>query len=133
MGNNLIDNNYSRKDNEPPLAIEKWGWRYHHIGIPTTKPIKGEIYIPHLKFFVSGFETSPFGIQWMRFDDDSPFDVLIKTVPHVAFEVDDLDFELKRCDFKILAKPNSPAEGLRVAIVEHNGAPIELMEFKINK
>ena len=28
---------YKRKDPEPPLAVEAWGWRYHHIGIPVTQ------------------------------------------------------------------------------------------------
>ena len=31
-----------RQDSEPPLATSEWGWRYHHIGIPTDKPINGE-------------------------------------------------------------------------------------------
>jgi hypothetical protein len=55
---------------------------------------------------------------------------LIKTVPHIAFEVDDLDLELSRHDFKIITKPNVPGDGIRVAMIEHNGAPIELIEFK---
>jgi hypothetical protein len=33
-----------RKDHEPPLAIEKWGWKYHHIGIPTNGVINDEKY-----------------------------------------------------------------------------------------
>lgn len=24
-----------RLDHEPPIATNEWGWRYHHIGIPT--------------------------------------------------------------------------------------------------
>ena len=35
-----------RQDHESPIAIEKWGWRYHHIGIPTTNPMPGEKYYP---------------------------------------------------------------------------------------
>jgi hypothetical protein len=50
-------------------------------------------------------------------------------VPHIAFEVDDLDLELKRHDFNIITQTNSPSEGVRVAMIEHNGAPIELIEF----
>ena len=119
-----------RQDHEPPLATGEWGWRYHHIGIPTTKPIDGERYLPQLKFYVGGFESSPYGIEWMRFDEDSPFDELIKRVPHIAFEVNDLDLELTRHDFKIITKPNAPGEGIRVAMIEHNGVPIELIEFK---
>jgi len=123
--------NIKRPDNEPPLAISEWGWRYHHIGIPTDKSIEGERYIPQYKFYVSGFDTSPYGIEWMRFDHDSPISDIIKSLPHIAFEVDDLDLELSRRNFNILTDPNSPGEGTRVAMIIHNGAPIELIEFNI--
>jgi hypothetical protein len=88
-----------------------------------------EQYLPQFKFYVSGFRTSSFGIEWMRFQKDSPIDKLIQTVAHIAFEVDDLDFELENRDLKIITTPNPPAEGVRVALIKHNGAPIELIEF----
>ena len=122
----------NRQDSEPPLAISKWGWRYHHLGIPTDSQMEGERYLSQFKLYVSGFEKSPFGIEWMRFESDSPIDELIKKVPHIAFEVDDLDKELSRRDFKILTYPNSPGEGTRVAMIIHDGAPIELIEFNKN-
>ena len=122
--------NFKRKDHEPPLATSAWGWRYHHLGIPTDAMIKGERYLPQFKFYVSGFDSSPYGIEWMRFEKDSPVDELIKRVPHIAFEVDDLDSELSRHHFNILTPPNSPGDGTRVAMISHNGAPIELIEFK---
>lgn len=117
-----------RYDNELPWAIQN-GWRFHHIGIPTNEKRTGEKYLPHLKFYTSGFELSPFGIEWMRFEKDCPLPELVKTVPHVAFEVDDLDTVLERNNFKILTKPNEPSGGCRVAMIEHNGAPVELIEF----
>ncbi|MBN1415738.1 MAG: hypothetical protein JW973_11610 [Bacteroidales bacterium] len=119
-----------RKDYELPESTEKWGWRYHHLGIPTKKKMPDEMYLPHLKFYVSGFSTSPFGVEWMRFEDDCPIDELIKTVPHVAFEVDDLNKALKEHDFEIIAEPGSPSEGVRTTMIKHNEAPIELIEFK---
>jgi len=122
--------NKKRHDYELPEAIEKWGWKYHHLGIPTNKLMPNEKYIPQFKFFVSGFSTSPFGIEWMRFEKESPIDILIQTVPHIAFEVDDLDFELKNRDLKIITEPNPPSDGVRVAMIEHNGAPVELIEFE---
>ena len=39
-----------RPDHELPECIKNWGWKYHHIGIPTTKIMPGERYIPNLKF-----------------------------------------------------------------------------------
>jgi hypothetical protein len=119
-----------RMDYELPLAVKEWGWRYHHIGIPTEDPIPGQTYMSKYKLSTGGFTSSPFGIEWMRYEVDSPIDELIKRVPHVAFEVDNLDLEIKRHKLKIITPPNSPVSGTRVAMIEHNGAPIELIEFK---
>jgi hypothetical protein len=119
-----------RQEFELPKAIESWNWKYHHLGIPTQQKMPNEKYLPQFKFYVSGFEESPFGVEWMRFDDDCILHELIKTVPHLAFEVEDLDFELATRGLKIITEPNPPAEGIRVAMIEHNGAPIELIEFK---
>ena len=117
-----------RKDPDPPIAIAQWGWRYHHLGIPTTVPQPGEVYYDHLKMYVAGFRTSPYGVEWMRFDPDCPIDDLIKTVPHVAFEVDDLNAALEGKE--ILSSLSSPSPGVRVAMLVHGGAPIELIEFR---
>ena len=122
-----------RLDNEPPLATDKWGWKYHHLGIPTKNKMTNETYLPKFKFYVSGFNSSPFGIEWMRFEIDSPINKLIQTVPHIAFEVNDIDYELNRHDFSVISKPESNTENIRVAMIEHNGAPIELIEFKKKK
>jgi len=116
-----------RQDHEPPWAIAVEGWRYHHLGIPTSKPRKGEIHIPHLKIHVARFDSSPCGIQWMRFDADAPYPEIIKTMPHVAFEVDDLAAAL--VGKEILTPPNSPSEGVTVAMILDQGAPVELICF----
>ena len=117
----------ARLDHEPPSAIAVEGWRYHHIGIPTRVPRPDEVHVPHLKIHVAGFESSPCGIQWMRFDEDAPYPEIIKTVPHVAFEVDDLAVAL--VGKEILTPPNSPSEGVMVAMILDQGAPVELIAF----
>ena len=121
-----------RLEQELAEAVAKWGWKYHHSGIPTTLKMSDERYIPHFKFYVSGFETSPFGIEWMRFEPDCPLPELIQTVPHIAFVVQDMDYELSNRNFDVIVPPNYPATGIRVAMIEHNGAPIELIEFEKN-
>lgn len=122
-----------RKEHELPEAIVKWGWKYHHTGIPTKAKMPDEKYLPQFKFYVSGFDTSPFGIEWMRFESDSPINQLIQTVPHLAFEVDNIDEEISKRKLNLISEPNSPADGIRVAMIEHNGAPIELLEFTSDK
>jgi hypothetical protein len=120
----------TRQDHEPPAAIAHRGWRYHHLGIPTTTPVPGETHLPHLKIHVCGFSSSPYGIEWMRFDPECPVHDLIRTVPHIAFEVDDLDAAVQ--GLTLLGPISSPSEGVRVAMIVDNGAPIELIEFRKN-
>jgi hypothetical protein len=117
-----------RQDREPPFAVAGMGWRYHHLGIPTSVPRPDEVYIPHLKIHVSGFETSPYGIEWMRFDPGCEVSELVRTVPHVAFEVDDLEAAL--ASLHVTSEISSPSEGVRVAMIVDNGAPVELIEFR---
>ena len=101
--------------------------KYNHIGIPTASRFDGEEDLPHLKMTVSDHENNPFGIQWQRYWDNAPYPDLVKTVPHVAFEVDDLGAAL--AGHKVIIPPNSPSEGLIVAFIEVNGAPVELMQY----
>ncbi|HTX17757.1 MAG TPA: hypothetical protein VMG34_03770 [Bacteroidota bacterium] len=117
----------SRRDDEPPPAVSKDGWRYHHTGIPTHDRREGERYLPQFKLYVSGFETSRFGIEWMRFEPDSPVPEIIKSIPHVAFEVDDLQAAIS--GRTILGGIDAPSPGVRTAMIVENGAPIELIEF----
>jgi len=74
--------------------------RYHHIGIPTSESRPGERHIKHLKTFIVGHENSEYGVEWMRFEADA-------TIPELV----------------------SPSEGVRVAFIVENGAPIEFLEF----
>jgi hypothetical protein len=116
-----------RHDSEPPEVIARRGWKFHHVGIPTTTPHPAEEYLPNLRMFVRGFATSPYGIEWMRFEPGCQAHELVQTVPHVAFEVDNLEEAL---DGRTVLSPiGSPSEGVRVAMIVDNGAPIELIEF----
>lgn len=102
--------------------------KFNHLGIPTKDRFEGEIDLPHLKMTVSDHENNPYGIQWQRYWDNAPYPELVKTVPHAAFVVDDLQKEIEGKN--VIIKPNSPSEGLIVAFIEVNGAPIELMEYE---
>ena len=102
--------------------------RYHHLGIPTTAPRAGERHLAEHGVFVSGYETSPYGIEWMRWESHATVPELVKTVPHVAFEVDDLEAEM--AGHEVLIAPNSPSPGLLVAFIVDDGAPVELMKFE---
>ena len=100
---------------------------YHHVGIPTTESRPGETYLERFKVHVTGFDTSEYGVEWMRFDPDCPLPELVRTIPHVAFRVDNLEKEL--AGKEVLIEPNSPSPGVVVAFIVENGAPVELLQF----
>jgi hypothetical protein len=102
--------------------------KYHHLGIPTTNKMPGERYLEGHHVWVSGYEESNYNIEWMRYEPECTLPEIVKTVPHVAFEVDDVVAAIK--GKKVIIQPNSPSEGVLVAFIEENGAPIELIHDK---
>lgn len=101
--------------------------KYHHLGIPTREKRRGEVHLKHLKIFVSGNGNSPYNIEWIRYEEDAPYPEIVKTVSHVAFEVDDLERELQGRN--VIIEPNSPSPGVTVAFIEDNGAPVEFLQI----
>jgi len=110
-----------------PVSAIIYQVKFNHIGIPTAGSFDGEIPLPHLKMTVSDHQGNPFGIQWQRYWDDAPYPDLVKTVPHVAFEVDDLAAALQ--GQHVIIEPNNPSRGVMVAFIEVSGAPVELMQI----
>jgi len=102
--------------------------KYHHLGIPTTQPIEGEVYVKDYKFFHYGFDKSEYGIEWMRYEKDCELPEIVKTMPHIAFEVADINEAIK--GKKVIIKPNSPSEGNIVAFIEENGVPVEFIQIE---
>lgn len=105
--------------------------RFHHIGIPTEDRFEGEIDLPDLQMTVSNHNRNPFGIQWQRYWPDAPYPELVKSVAHVAFEVDNLEEALK--GHRVIIAPNRPSPGVRVAFIEVDGAPVELLEIEADQ
>lgn len=108
-------------------AILPMGHRFHHVGVPVDEKLPNMKHLEHLKFWVTGYDSSPYKYEWMYFDEDCDLPELVKTVPHVCFEVDDLDAALKGQE--IIIAPTSPILELRVAFIVHDGAPIELLQI----
>ena len=103
--------------------------KYHHLGIPTSVPRESEEYLPAFDTYCTDHERNPFGIQWMRYGPRCPLPDLVKTVPHVAFELADLDQALE--GEEVLIRPNSPSPGVVVAFIVRDGAPVELLEHRL--
>lgn len=74
-----------RRDHEQPVAVAMLGWRYHHVGILCTPPHPQEKHLDHLGVHVRGFEISPFGIDWMRFEPYCCVPETVRTVPRAGW------------------------------------------------
>lgn len=105
-------------------------FRYHHLGIPSEEPRENELFLPEFGMYVTSHTDSPFRIEWMRFTESSPLPELVRTVPHIAFQVEDLQAALE--GHELLIPPNSPSPGVTVAFIVSKGAPVEFLEFQGN-
>src|SRR3989337_4005423 len=96
-------------------------YKYSHIGIPTTKKLANEKYLANLDIYASGYQENEFNIEWMRYGSKCKLPDVVKKLPHVAFEVDDIYKAIK--GRKVIISPNFPVEGCIVAFVLINNAP----------
>ena len=101
--------------------------KFSHIGIPTTADRNWDGYYEPGKINYTDFANDEFGVEWLAFDSDSPMPEMMQTVPHVAYEVDDIEAALEGRE--ILVETFSPGDGVKVAFIIHNGSPVEFMEI----
>lgn len=105
--------------------------RYHHLGLVATRPMENEYLIENWHISFTPYDQSEFHVQWCRYHEGCPLPDLIKTVPHVAFIVDNLEEAIKGKN--LIYGPFSPMKNWRVAFVEECGAPIELIETNLTE
>ena len=102
--------------------------KYNHIGIITREDKPGASYNEALSVWLTDFSQSPNKIEFLKFVEGSCMHEMIQTETHIAYEVPNLEEELK--DTKLLFGPFVCDEHLTIAFIEEEGIPIELMEFK---
>ena len=64
---------------------------FHHLGIPITEIRQDERYSPLFDMYTSDSPCESMRVQWHRFGPASPFHPVVRSQPHVAFKVDDLE------------------------------------------
>ncbi|WP_163397328.1 hypothetical protein [Flavobacterium fluviatile] len=101
-------------------------YTFSHIGIPTTEEKEWDGFYEAGKIHFTDFAKDQYGIEWVKFDADSPMPELLRTIPHVAYIVNNINDAL--LDKELLVPVFSPSEGVKVAFITHNGAPVEFME-----
>ncbi|UQZ86422.1 hypothetical protein SK3146_05715 [Paenibacillus konkukensis] len=104
-------------------------YEFHHTGIPTTEIKPNEKYSAAAKMYTSDHDGQ-FRIQWHRFEPDSPLHPLMKSLPHLAFKVNDLEAAIE--GEEVILGPYEPIDDYRVAVINDNGVPVELIQTSLS-
>ncbi|SAL26849.1 VOC family protein [Caballeronia humi] len=105
-------------------------YEFHHLGVPTAESHPGERYSAVFGMYTSDSESELVRIQYHRFDTDSILHPVLRTMPHVAFKVDDL---ARAIDGKqVVLGPYEPIDGFRVAVIVDGGMPVELIQTTLS-
>ena len=62
---------------------------YMHIGIPVTNKKPGMVYNEGARFWVSSVDDYDYKIEYLKFEEGTPFPEVLHRNPHVAYKVDD--------------------------------------------
>ncbi|MHC0025519.1 VOC family protein [Enterobacter vonholyi] len=103
-------------------------YEFHHFGIPVNDGKVAGIYSEKAGMYT---EDNPgaFRVQWHRFEPESTLHLLIRTVPHIAFKVSDLQEAIR--DEDVILGPYEPIDGFLVAMINDAGVPIEFIETEL--
>ncbi len=102
---------------------------FHHVGLVAQSPVPGEMYFDSLKVWGTNPADDPNKIEWVRFAPDSPLaSTPVAKMPHVSWQVDDLDREL--AGKQVAVGPIAAAPGIRIAYFFLDGALVEYLEIK---
>jgi hypothetical protein len=98
---------------------------FDHVGIPTFDRHDGELYVPETKVWITDPLQHPQRIEYLRFEADSPVTGPVRDLPHIAFQVDNLEREIE--GKQVLLGPFDATPTLRVVFIHQDGAVYEFM------
>jgi len=105
-------------------------YQLHHIGIPTDIVREGERYADSVGMWTSDDLSGPLPIQWHRFRADSPLHFLLRSAPHIAYRVNDLEKAVS--NHTVILGPYEPIDGFKVAVIDNSGMPVEFIQTELS-
>ena len=104
---------------------------FDHIGLPTNVKRPNEMWVESTRVWVTSPTDSPDMIEYLRYESDSPVTGPLREKPHVAFRVEDLDWEIE--GENVIQGPFDANENLRVVFIYRDGLVYEFMQSKVGK
>jgi hypothetical protein len=103
--------------------------RFDHVGFITDEKKPGERWIEEARLWVTSPRETPFNVEWLRFEPDSPVTGRTRTEPHVAYRVEDLATAIE--GYEVVLEPTVIADGfVTLAYVDVGGALVEFMQYR---
>ncbi len=101
--------------------------KFDHMGLPTDEKQPNEMWVAETRVWVTDPLAHPYRVEFLRYEPDTPVTGPVRTMPHMAFDVDTLEAAIAESD-EILLGPFHPTDTLRVVFVLKDGAVFEYME-----
>jgi hypothetical protein len=102
--------------------------QFDHIGVVTTDKKPGERWVEATRVWVTSPRDHPYNVEFLRFETDSPVTGPLRTEPHVAYRVADVEKAIE--GHEVVLAPFDVGEGfVRVAFVDVGGALVEFMQY----
>ena len=102
---------------------------YLHVGIPVTNKKPGMVYVEALKIWLSNPDDYDYKIEYLKFEEGTPFPEVMHKNPHVAYQVDNMDPYLAEAD-QVIFGPVTMDDGGRMAFIIKDDTIFELLEKK---
>ncbi len=103
--------------------------QYMHVGIPVTNKKEGMTYNEGMKIWMSNPDDYDFKIEYLKFEEGTPFPEIMHKNPHIAYKVDDAEPYLKDAD-QIIFGPLAISDTVRIAFIIKDDTIFELYEEK---
>ena len=101
---------------------------FDHIGVVTDARHDGEVWVEATRVWVTNPRLSTHNVEWLRFEPDTPVTGPLRTEPHVAYRVPDVEAAV--VGHEVLLEPFDVGDGfVRVAFVLVDGAVAEFMQY----
>ena len=102
---------------------------YLHVGIPVTDKKEGMVYNEDMKLWMTNPDDYDFKIEYLKFEEGTPFPSIMHKNPHIAYKVDNMENYLQDAD-SIIVEPVNLDEKTRIAFIIKDDVIIELYEEK---
>ena len=103
---------------------------FDHVGIPTDQPQPGENWVEDTRVRVTNPRDSKFRIEYLRFEPDSPCEEIVTARPHIAYAVNQEEWDRLLDGADIVIEPFQPCEHMTIAYVRQHDVCVEYILYK---